>query len=389
MKISKSLLSFTAALLLSGAYFLPISNPAVAQETHAEEGGDHEDGEEHGEEEGAIEMDEADRRKNGVFTSRIGFQEVGGEVSATGEVILNQYKTTRVTPRISAQIIQRHKKLGDNVSKGTSLVTLTSVELAEAQGQAIASAQEWARVKALGKDIVTERRYVEAQISAQLSKAKIAAYGMTSGAVDRLINVGDAAKATGTFTLNSKQNGTVMHDDFIIGDIVEPGRILFEVSDESKAWVNVRLSADDAASIEVGTDVRLKAGNGAWTNGKVLQLNHQVDEETRTFSVRVETDNADDNLHAGQFVTAFLQVGKSEPTLSVPVDAVTQLEGDDVVFVVEGDELHATPVQLGVKRGDWVEVKSGVDVGTEIATSEIFLLKSLMLKSKMGSGHGH
>jgi len=73
----------------------------------------------------------------------------------------------------------------------------------------------------------------------------------------------------------------------------------------------------------------------------------------------------------------------------VPQDAVTLLDGQNVVFVVEGDELHSTPVELGAKRGKWVEIKSGVGENTEIATTQIFLLKSLILKSKMGSGHGH
>ena len=389
MKNSKLLaLTLSAVLLLGASTIISYPSPVFAQEEQT-----HEDGGEHGEEGGIVEMNAEERAKNNVYTGRVSYRELGSEISAPGEIILNQYRTSQVTPRISAQITRRYAKLGDHVKRGSPLVTLTSVELAEAQGDAIVTAREWARVKKLGKEVISERRYVEAEISAQLAKAKISAFGMTPGAVKALLASGDATKATGTFTLHAQQSGTVMKDNFVIGEIVEPGRELFGISDESKAWVNVRVPSDAARNIEIGAPVRIKTGRGNlesdWKDGKVLQLNHQIDETTRTFSVRVEMDNAGDHVHAGQFVTAYLQTGTSKAVLSVPLDAVTSMEGKDVVFEVEGDELHPTQVQLGVRRGNWVEIKSGIGENTEIATSQIFLLKSLILKSKMGSGHGH
>jgi len=389
MKTSKLFyLTLSAALLLGTSTLMSYAPPVFAQEDHSEEAG-----EEHGEEGGIVEMSAQEREKNGVTTGNAIRRQLGNEVSASGEIILNQYMTSQVTPRISAQVMKRYAKLGDHVKRGKALVTLTSVEMAEAQGAAIVTAREWSRVKKLGTEVISERRYVEAQIAAQLAKAKITAFGMTPNAIKSLLASGDATKATGTFTLYALQSGTVMKDDFVIGEIVNAGRELFEISDESKAWVNVRVPSDNSQNIEIGAPVSIKLGNGNlasdWKNGKVLQLNHQIDEKTRTFSVRVEMDNAQDHVHAGQFVTAYLQTGTTETVLVIPFEAVTSLEGKDIVFKVEGDELHPTPVQLGTKRGNWVEIKSGIGENTEIATSQIFLLKSLILKSKMGSGHGH
>jgi membrane fusion protein, heavy metal efflux system len=390
MKTSKLFyLTLSAAMLLGTSVLVSYSTPVFAQEEHADEAG-----EEHGEEGGSIvEMSAQDRAKNGVTTGYVKRQQMGNEISASGEIILNQYSTSQVTPRISAQVMKRFAKLGDHVKRGKPLVILTSVEMAEAQGAAIVAAREWARVKKLGKEVISERRYVEAQIAAQLAKAKIAAFGMTPSAIKSMLASGDATKATGTFTLYALQSGTVMKDDFVIGEIVDAGRELFEISDENKAWVNVRVPSDSAQNVKVGAPVSINVGNGDlandWKSGKVLQLNHQIDEKTRTFTVRVEMDNAQDHAHAGQFVTVYLQAGTTEAVLVVPFEAVTSLEGKDIVFEVEGDELHPTPVELGVRRGSWVEIKNGIGENTEIATSQIFLLKSLILKSKMGSGHGH
>ncbi len=387
MKNSHKTLTITAAALFLGtSTLIPFTYSAIAQENHAEKEGEHN-------EEGVVEMDADMRRKNGVFTTILKKETFGSEITAPGEIALNQYKTSFVTPRISGQISKRHARLGQHVKRGAPLVTLTSVELASAQGDAIVANQEWQRVRALGQDVVAKRRYVEAQIAAQLSRAKIAAYGMTPKAIERLLAGGDASKATGIFTLYAPLSGTIMKDEFVTGELIEPGRVLFEITDESTAWVNVKVSGSDAESVKVGAPVRIKTGSGNtpsdWKQGRVLQLGHQIDETTRTFAVRVEMDNREDSLHAGQFVTAYIQAGNTSRVLAAPVDAVTMLEGQNVVFVVEGDELHPTPVQLGARRGNWVEIKSGISEGTEIATSQIFLLKSLILKSKMGEGHGH
>ena len=63
------------------------------------------------------------------------------------------------------------------------------------------------------------------------------------------------------------------------------------------------------------------------------------------------------------------------------------MDGNATVFMVEGNELHPTAIDIGEKRASWVEVKAGLAEGDEIATTQVFLLKSLIQKSKMGEGH--
>jgi len=60
-----------------------------------------------------------------------------------------------------------------------------------------------------------------------------------------------------------------------------------------------------------------------------------------------------------------------------------------VVFKREGDELHPMPLDLGISKGGWTEVKAGLFGGDVIVVENAFLIKSLILKSKMGEGHGH
>ena len=137
------------------------------------------------------------------------------------------------------------------------------------------------------------------------------------------------------------------------------------------------------------TTARIPLAGAHWREGPIIQIRHALDETTRTLSVRIAVDNSDDKLHPGQFVSAAVKIGEVGSVLAVPEQAVVLMNGSPTLFKVEGDELHPIAVQTGINRGGWTEITGGVNEGEEIVVSQLFLLKSLILKSKMGSGHGH
>lgn len=359
--------------------------PAVAQDGHdtqAQAGQDeeHEAGQ-------ALDIDEL--RTQGVETARVVRRVLGEEIKAPGEVVINAYRTAQVTPRISAQIVARHARLGDRVKKGQPLVTLSSVEMADAQGELLIADREWRRVRELGRKVVSERRYIEAQVARQRAYATVLAYGMTKSQVDALLQRGDVSAATGRFALLSPQDGTVISDDFVIGEVVAPGRVLFEITDESVLWVEAKLAPEDAARVKTGAPARISASGRDWIEGRVIQRAHRLDETTRTQSIRIEVGNAGDRLHPGEFVDVVLEIAAGSAVLAVPRDAVILMEGAATVFRVDGHEVHPRPVETGPTRGGWTEIRAGLAEGDEIVVKGVFLLKSLLLKSRMGEGHAH
>jgi len=356
--------------------------PAYAQEEghddHNEEGG------------GAIEMTVEERESAGIIVSVVAPRALSETLRVPGEVVINAYKSARVTPRVTAQVATRHVKMGDEVTTGNRLVTLSSVEMAEAQGALIVADLEWKRVKSLGKGTVAARRYTEAQIAQQQAFAKVVAYGMTAAQANALMKSGNASRATGDFDLLAPQVGTVLQDDFIVGELIEPGRVLFHISDESVMWVEAQTVANSLANIKIGTPARVSLDGMTWHKGTVIQRHHRLDETTRTQGLRIEVDNADDRLHPGQFVEAEIVTGAGAPVLAVPSAAVTLIEGAATVFKLEnGHEFHAEAIEVGPTVGDWTVVRGGLADGDEIAIDGVFHLKSLMLKSSLGEGHAH
>ena len=339
---------------------------------------------------GAIELTADEQRTAGIVVDRVAPRALNELVRVPGTVAINEYRSARVTPRITAQVVARHVTLGESVKAGQPLVTLSSVAMAEAQGELIVANREWQRSKSLGRQTVSERRYTEAHVAQQLALARVLAYGMTGAQAAELMESGNAYKASGVFDLLAPRAGTVMRDDFIVGELIEPGRVLFDISDESVMWVEAWPIAKGLPEIKEGSVARVSPDGVNWFDGMVVQRYHRVDEVTRTHGIRIAVDNADDQLHARQFVEAEIVTGTGHPVLAVPGTAVTMIDDTPTVFKVEdGHEFHAETIVAGPTVGGWTVVIAGLSAGDEIAVVGVFHLKSLMLKSSLGGGHAH
>ncbi|MGH8247441.1 MAG: efflux RND transporter periplasmic adaptor subunit, partial [Gammaproteobacteria bacterium] len=340
-------------------------------------------------EETGIARDNPALLRAGVEVSPVEEMRLSNEIRAPGEVVVNKYRSSKVTPRITAQIIARHVRLGDAVQQGQALVTLSSVEMADTQGELLVTDREWKRMQELGAKVVSERRYVEAQVVRQRAYAKVLAYGMTDNQIEALLGARDASRANGTFDLLAPQDGLVVADDFILGEVVEPGRVLVSLTDENTIWVEAHLRPEEAVQFTSGALARVSRDGKRWIDGHVIQLHHRLEENTRTQSVRIQVENRDHVLHPGQFVDVALSVGSMDQMPAVPDEAVVLLNGRPVVFKIESNRYVPVPVDAGDSAGGWTAILSGLEPGDEIVSRGAFQIKSLILKSEMGSEHRH
>lgn len=341
---------------------------------------------EHGDENPLI-VDVALQKQLGIVTAPVIAQALTDELRAPGEVRANAYATTLVSPRIPAQIVRRHAKLGDTVKVGQALVTLSSVEVAEAQGALIVAEREWARVKELGVEAVSAKRYTESQVARDQAFAKLRAYDVSPSEITALSRQG-SKRANGEFALVAPQAGRITTDDFIVGERVEPGKVLFTLVDESRVWVEAQLAPDAAERVQPGTAVRVVAHDKTVT-GAVIQLSHRTTEASRTTPIRIEVPNEADALHPGEFVETFIATRGTTNVLGVPNDAVVQVQGQPTVFrAIANGQFEPTAVQAGETRGARTVIKQGLAAGDVIVVEGAYVLKARLLKSQLGEGHG-
>lgn len=63
------------------------------------------------------------------------------------------------------------------------------------------------------------------------------------------------------------------------------------------------------------------------------------------------------------------------------------MNGQDVVFVQQGNYFEATPITLGEQDDQWAEVLSGLDAGQHYVSQNSYFLKAEI--GKEGASHDH
>lgn len=329
-----------------------------------------------------VRLSQRQRLNAGILVAQPSSVDTSSFIEAPGEIRLNTYATSQVTPRIQAQVVERHAKLGDRVKTGQALVTLSSIAMAEAQGAVLEADNEWRRVKQLGRKVVSERRYQEAQINLQLARARLLAYGMPKTQIDRLTEGNRIERADGRFTLLSPQAGTVIRDPFFMGQMVEPGALLFEISDETKLWVEARVTPDALTHIERDSIAQVKIGE-RWIEGRVIQEYHALDETTRTLAVRLEIANPGDRLHPGQFVTVRIPAHRPNRSgLSLPPDALMRgTDGDWLVYLELSPDLFRPQEVRLIERSAKQVIIEGLEPHQRVVIRGAFFVHSQLAKA--------
>lgn len=367
-------------ILLTTLFLLGFAPAAMAAESGHETGHEGEHGDEEREDKRGVSLTTEAMKVAQIVVGPLTWQSLKEEFSAPGEVKLNSYLSSKVTPRLTAQIVTRHARLGDVVTKDQPLLTLSSVELARAVGDLLVAENDWARVKQLGSSAVSVKRQNEARIARQQAIAITRAYGVSAAQLSQILEAGITSKP-GEFQLLSPQDGIVVSDDFIIGELIEPGRVLFDVVDESVLWVESSLSPELANDVEVGAKARVQGSDGLWLPAVVTQKHHMLDKETRTIGVRMKVRNEGDRLHAGMFVDTRIQSQDRSASLAVPTAAVLKGPDGDWMVFLEEEPGYFVPQEIKVVRtiNDY-SVIEGLDEGAALVMQGAFFVQSELAK---------
>lgn len=334
-----------------------------------------------------ITLNAASLQTAGIAVSILTPQNLPVFISAPGEVIPNANLTTKITSRVPAQVVRNEVQEGQHIKAGQPLVILSSVDMAKTQGDLLLAAQDWKRVQSLGKDAVSGKRFSQAQVDYQRAYSTALAYGMTETEINTLLKTQKPSQAKGEFNLLAPRNGTIFNINFTEGELVEPGKVLLQIVDEGTTWIDAKLPPDLARPINIGDTAEIIV-KGQKLSGRVIQVHHQLDEVTRTRSVRLEVENKNDALHPGQFVNCQIKTGQTSPVLALPVDAVLRTVDGDWAIYVEKKQGEFQQVEVKViNTTNNKTIIEGVPAGTRVVTQGAFFIHSELNKSGMESDH--
>ncbi len=183
-------------------------------------------------------------------------------------------------------------------------------------------------------------------------------------------------------------DGTIIKRDAVPSQRADPTDVLFMLADLRSVWASAKVSESDVAKLPKLKDGTFRLTATAYPNrefpARLLSVGAMVDPQTRTVSLLAQTENPDDLLKLGMFVRIMLDSSSSEQVLTVPANAVIEIETENYVFVPAGEEdghqkFALRPVEVGRLTGDRVEIKSGLGDRDKVVVSGAFLLKSELI----------
>ena len=345
----------------------------------------------------SVKMTAEVQKQNGVVVAPAKTQRMGGVISATGKVEANADRTAHVSPRISGKIVAVSASLGDSVSAGQALATLDSVELGEALGRYHQSRTKLAlaqsnmeRIKnlvekkiAARKDILqAETDFKTAQTELHTDEERLSLYGLSPSALK-----GEDHKKP-FLPVRSPISGIITEKHAIVGELSDPSKSLYTVADLSTVWVLVDIHEKDLVKVHKGQAaiVSVSAFPDQKLKGRITYIADLVDEATRTVKARVAVANPGRKLKPEMFATVELTLpADSAAVLSVPEEALQDVDGNKVLFVVDdnGVEFKPRKVEPGRTANGMVEIVSGLKEGERYAIKGAFILKSELKKGEL------
>ncbi len=181
-------------------------------------------------------------------------------------------------------------------------------------------------------------------------------------------------------------SGYVLEKNISPGQTIAPGQDAFVIGDLSQLWMLASVRQDSLGQLRVGqtATVTLPGLGGERFVGTITNLGQELDPTTRAMQVRIVLNNTGQRLRPEMLANADIPLGQSTSMLTVPSDAIQQINGQDVVFVrTAADRFTVRPVRVGPTDAGRTPVLEGLKAGDQVVVHGSFTLKSHLLRSTM------
>ena len=123
----------------------------------------------------------------------------------------------------------------------------------------------------------------------------------------------------------------------------------------------------DATAVRVGQTVLVTVdGVAGESRGRVARISPAISEQNRTLLVEAEVPNEAATLRPGAFARADIVLSGDLRVVTVPATAVVTFAGVEKVLTVEKGRTAEVRVTTGRRRGDRVEIASGLAAGVSV-----------------------
>jgi membrane fusion protein, heavy metal efflux system len=319
------------------------------------------------------------------------------DLSLAGKVAYGEDRYSRISSPIQGRVLEVRAHLGERVQAGSVLLVLDSQEIAQAYSEYVkedSDLQYATRARELAKDLYenkalplkdlkqAENELIKARAEFRRGKERLLSLRVPAQELEKPL---EQQQITSRFEMKSPLTGVVVERNVTPGQSIggESGQVLFTVADLDLLQVVADVYERDLASVKEGqfAMVNVEAYPDVSFPATVATIGDVVDPTSRTIKLRAWVNNKDHRLKPEMFARLHIQVGESAPLLTIPREAVLEVDGKQFVYLVEGaDHYIKREVKVSTISPDQVRVLEGLTTGQRIVTKGAVLIKGQEVK---------
>jgi cobalt-zinc-cadmium efflux system membrane fusion protein len=359
--------------------------------------------------------------KSGIKTAPVTQRPLSQYLTAYGTIDYSRDRLAHLSTRAAGHVWKVYKRVGEPVHKGEVLGLIDASEVGRAKAEYLLAVrtlelkthtQEQLRQTPAvpdrqlreGETALAEARIrlftaqqalvnlglpVRGEQLTHLSDEQLARRLQFLGLPETLASTFDPATTTANLVpLAAPFDGVVIRSEVAVGEVVNSTQPQFVVADVRRLWITLDVRQEDAGSVHKGQRLTFQPDGtpGVEAAGEVAWVSTEVNDKTRTVSVRAEVDNARGQLRARSFGTGKILIVEKPEAVTVPAESVQWNGSAPLLFVRQDSGLSFEPrtVQVGLRSGGYVEVLAGVRPGEIVATTGSHALRSELFRNQVG-----
>ncbi len=309
----------------------------------------------------SYQMSENAMKLSNITTMTIGKSNANKEIRLNGKVQIDERNAYSQSTHIPGRIEQIFINFtGEKIVRGQALATVYSPELVTAQEELLQAAS----IKESQPELF------------EAAQEKLRNWKIGQAQINQILA---NKKSIQRFSIRADVNGVVTKKMVDLGDYVERGMPIYEISDLSKVWVLFDLYESELVWVKEGSEIEYTVNSlpGETFKGKISFIDPLINSQTRVASARVEVSNKDGKLKPEMFASGIVKnnIGKVDTQeIVIPKSAVLWTGKRSVVYMKEGSGFKMRQITLGPALGDAYIVEDGLAIGEEIVSNGIFTI---------------
>jgi RND family efflux transporter MFP subunit len=312
----------------------------------------------------------------------------GGQLLASATVVMPPGKEFTVSAPYAGQVSRLLVGVGDSVKAGAALAHFTSPMLGDARRLLNEASLEYKNSSAAAqRDQAMFDEGIIPAVRLQLSRSKQeAAQAQLHAREAELLASGmrfDVNSGYATGTLKAPLSGIVSEAFVAVGQRVEAGTMLFKLADSSQLQLDLQLSSEKAAQLQVGDEVSIATRNA---KAKIIGVSRAVDASQSARARATVTTRG--SLQAGELISVTVHPkgkassDKPDTQWLVPARAVTQWRGKPWIFVANDKGFEAKTVNVISSTDDLSLIEVAVPLSSKVAITGVASLRALLQKDE-------